>query len=236
MELEGNYSCICTVHDTSCRSSGCFFFKIQNGFIGNHSRMENNDKMMKQNTTYLPPSSKQHPIAQFVPFPLPYTTSQPQFSLPSTPIDSLIHPRMMSSRVLPSNLTPDLVRADKFLILIQNRPAETRFQDHDRREDEARADFNEGKFGIEVSVMGGCSRRFGRLGFVGRSGVGFGDGGGFADFEAADPDFVVGERETHDVVDEWFGFARAFGYTEYVCEEFLDYEEMRGGGEIRGKG
>lgn len=84
--------------------------------------------------------------------------------------------------------------------------------------------------------MRGLGCRFGRLlGFaVGRRRVGFGDCG-FADLETADPDLVVGQGETHDVVDERLGFARSFGYAECVCKKLLDQEEVRGGGEVGGE-
>lgn len=128
---------------------------------------------------------------------------------------------------------PDLVRADKLLIFVEDWPTETRFQNHNRRENETRADFYKGELGVEISMCGfECS--FGLWGCPGLRWVGLGDCG-FADLKATDPDLVVGKGETHNVIYKRLGFARPFRYAECVRKKFLNQEEMRSGGEVGGK-
>lgn len=110
-------------------------------------------------------------------------------------------------------------------VLVDDWAAEAGFQNHNRREHEARADFDEGDFSVVAGVGGfglvGRSRF--RRGFVVGIRVGFRDGR-LADLVASNPNLSVCEREAKDVVDERLGFPRAFGDAEDVHQEFTDYE------------
>lgn len=48
--------------------------------------------------------------------------------------------------LFPPNLASDLVGTDEFLVLVDDWAAETGLEDHDRGEDEAGTDFDEGEF------------------------------------------------------------------------------------------
>lgn len=62
------------------------------------------------------------------------------------------------------------------------------------------------------------------MGRVGGGGIGFGFRGlGLGDLVAPDPDPIVRDRETHDVVDEGFDLAARGRDAEDVREEFLDH-------------
>lgn len=86
---------------------------------------------------------EQHPVIQLINLPLPLARPQSHLLLLHLPI-----PRRVRTLIIPAGLrlpqiTSNLVRRNELFILINHRPAKTAFQNHYRRENESRSDFDE---------------------------------------------------------------------------------------------
>jgi hypothetical protein len=137
------------------------------------------------------------------------------------PLDALFGPGVIPAGLLETDVGSDLVGADELLVLVDDGTAETALEDDNRGQHEAGTDLDETQLRLLV------------LEFRLVDGLGLGPVLAvqprcllLVDLVAADPDFVVGQREAHDVVDEWLDFARALGDAEDVKEDFLEQAEM----------
>lgn len=179
--------------------------------------------------------SEKNSLIQFIHLPLPYPCPKSQIPPLVFILQPLLTPPIIPPRLAKSQFRSDLVRTDKFLVLVNDWAAEARFKYDNRGEDETWTDLDETDFGIAWPLANFrcycCAN-----GSIFSCGVPLRNRR-LTDLKTPYPYFAIGNCEAHDMIDERLGFPCALGNAENMCEEFFDHKEvwLRGEGGVKGE-
>jgi hypothetical protein len=168
------------------------------------------------------PLCEHNPVVERVDVLDTLASPETKIAMPGLALGGALGALVVTAGLCPAQVGTDLVGADELLVLVDDGAAEGALLDHDRGQDETRADLDERDVGLAL-VAGNRRQDRGVCGLVGVAGLDGLCGLLLGDLVAADPDLAVaGEGEAHYVVGEGFYFAAAGGHAEVVGEQFLD--------------